>query len=130
MVDTIALTRDENGVYRLAGTRVTLDLVVRAFNRGATAEEIVQDWPSLQLSDVYQVIGYYLKHGSEMAQYFEERSREERELLASNETEWSPRGLRERLLARRKSQCSGLPMRTSETRSSADSGGASRRSIS
>ena len=104
MVDTIALTKDEYGVYRLAGTRVTLDLVVRAFNRGATAEEIVQDWPTLQLSDVYQVIGYYLKHGSEMAQYFEERSREERELLASNETEWSPRGLRERLLARRKNQ--------------------------
>ena len=45
-------------MYRLADTRVTLDLVVRAFNRGATAEEIVQDWPSLQLPDVYQVIGY------------------------------------------------------------------------
>lgn len=53
MVDTIALTKDEYGVYRLAGTRVTLDLVVRAFNRGTTAEEIVQDWPSLQLPDVY-----------------------------------------------------------------------------
>ncbi len=104
MVDTIALTRDENGVYRMAGTRVTLDLVVRAFNRGATAEEIVQDWPSLQLPDVYQVIGYYLKHGSEMAQYFEERDREEKELLASNATEWAPRGLRERLLARRNHQ--------------------------
>jgi uncharacterized protein (DUF433 family) len=56
-VDVIPLAKDANGVYRVGGTRVTLDLVVRAFNRGATAEEIVQDFPSLQLSHVYQVIG-------------------------------------------------------------------------
>jgi len=104
VIDAIPLAKDENGVYRVAGTRVTLDLVVRAFNRGATAEEIVQDYPSLQLSDVYQVIGYYLKHGSELAAYLDERGRAERDLLATHEEEWSPRGLRERLLARRNSQ--------------------------
>jgi len=103
VVDAIPLTKDANGVYRVAGTRVTLDLVVHAFDRGATAEEIVQDFPSLQLSDVYQVIGYYLKHGSELAEYLERRRCEEQELLGSHEEEWSPRGLRERLLARRKS---------------------------
>ena len=103
-VDVIPLVKDGNGVYRVAGTRVTLDLVVRAFNRGATAEEIAQDFPSLDLSDVYQIIGYYLKHGSELAGYFEQRDREERELLRAHEAEWSPRGLRERLLARRKSR--------------------------
>ena len=32
---------------------MTLDVVVRAYHRGATAEEIVQDWPILELSDVY-----------------------------------------------------------------------------
>jgi len=103
-VDAIPLAKDARGVYRVAGSRVTLDLVVHAFNRGATAEEIVQDFPSLQLSDVYQVIGYYLKHGSELASYFAQRHREERELLEAHEEEWSPRGLRERLLARRKSR--------------------------
>jgi hypothetical protein len=45
---------------------VTLDLVVRAFNRGATAEEIVQKFPSVELSEVYQAIGYYLKHKAEL----------------------------------------------------------------
>ena len=49
--------RDSRGVYRVGGTRVTLDLVVRAFNRGATAEDIVQRFPSLELSDVYLVLG-------------------------------------------------------------------------
>jgi uncharacterized protein (DUF433 family) len=102
MVETIPLTKDGDGVYRVGGSRVTLDLIVRAFNRGATAEEIAQDFPSVQLSDVYQVIGFYLKHGSELAPYFERRSREEQELLTAHEEEWAPRGLRERLLSRRR----------------------------
>jgi len=40
---------------------------------------------------------------SAMAEYFERREREEKELLAAH-PEWQPRGLRERLMARRKSQ--------------------------
>jgi uncharacterized protein (DUF433 family) len=101
LVDTIPLAKDAHGVYRIGGTRVTLDLVIRAFNRGATAEEIVQEFSSLQLPDVYQVIGYYLKHSAELAAYFERREREEEELLNAHRDEWSPTGLRERLLARR-----------------------------
>jgi uncharacterized protein (DUF433 family) len=91
------------GVYRVGGTRVTLDLVVRVFNRGATAEEIAQKYDGLRLPDIYQVIGYYLKHADELAGYFETRGREEEALLSSH-PEWSPKGLRDRLLARRKSQ--------------------------
>jgi len=103
LVDSIPLTKDAHGVYRVGGSRVTLDLVVRAFNRGATAEEIVQKFSSLNLSDVYQVIGYYLKHSAEFAGYFEQRKQEERELLVAH-PEWSPKGLRERLLARREAR--------------------------
>jgi uncharacterized protein (DUF433 family) len=104
VVDTIPLTRDVHGVFRVGGTRVTLDLVVRAFNRGATPEEIAQDFPSLLLPDIYQVIGYYLKHGSELAGYLDERTRAEQQMLDTHREEWSPRGLRERLLARRRNQ--------------------------
>lgn len=102
VVDAIPLSKDANGVYRVGGSRVTLDLIARAFNRGATAEEIAQDYPSLQLSDIYQVIGYYLKHSAELADYFDRRAHEEQALLGNHEEEWSPRGLRQRLLARRK----------------------------
>ena len=101
VVDAIPLSKDAHGVYRVSGTRVTLDLVVRAFDRGATPEEIAQDFPSLQLPDIYQVIGYYLKHGSEFTEYFHQRIREEQEMLETNQEKWSPRGFRERLLARR-----------------------------
>ena len=100
VVDEIPLVRDAQGVYRVGGTRVTLDLVVRAFNRGATVEKIVQKYDSLQLPDVYQVIGYYLKHADELAEYLESRAREEKSLLSSH-PEWSPKGLRDRLLARK-----------------------------
>lgn len=103
LIDAIPLAKDSSGVFRIGGTRVTLDLVVRAFNRGATAEEIVQRFASLELSDVYQVLGYYLKHTAELVEYFEQREREEQELLVRH-PEWSPNGLRERLLARRKAQ--------------------------
>jgi hypothetical protein len=48
----------------------------------------------------YQVIDYYLKHANELAEYFESRAREEEKLLSSH-PEWSPKGLRDRLLARR-----------------------------
>jgi uncharacterized protein (DUF433 family) len=104
MVDSIPLAKDESGIYRVGGTRVTLELIVRAFNSGATAEDIAQDYPTLQLSDIYQTIGYYLEHGPDLAPYFEQRTREERELLGAHRDEWSPRGLRERLLARRDSR--------------------------
>ena len=102
VVDEIPLAKDAQGTNRVGGTRVTLDLVVRAFNRGATAEEIVQKHDNLLLPDVYQVIGCYLKHADELAEYFENRSREEEALLSSH-PEWSPKGLRDRL-ARRKRQ--------------------------
>jgi hypothetical protein len=75
--------------------------VVRAFNRGATAEQIVQKYDTLQLPDVYQVIGYYLKHADELNKYFASRECQEQAILSAN-PEWSPKGLRERLLARRK----------------------------
>lgn len=84
VVNEIPLARDTHGAYRVGGTRVTLDLVVRAFNRGATAEEIVQKHDSLRLPDVNQVIGYYLTHTDELAEYFETRVREEESLLSSH----------------------------------------------
>jgi uncharacterized protein (DUF433 family) len=103
VVEAIPLAKDTHGVYRVGNTRVTLDLVVHAFHRGATAEEIVEKFPSLELPDVYQVIGYYLKHGGEFEAYFRKREADENERLALH-PDWSPPGLRERLLARRKPQ--------------------------
>ena len=54
------LVRLDEGVIRVAGTRVSLDSVIRAFQDGATPEEICLDFPSLDLAKVYSVLAYYL----------------------------------------------------------------------
>jgi uncharacterized protein (DUF433 family) len=61
MVDPLPLVSGADGVMRVSGTRVTIDTVLAAFAEGATAEEIAQQYPSISLADVYQVIGYYLR---------------------------------------------------------------------
>ena len=96
--------REEAGVIRVAGTRVTLDTVISVFNAGATPEEIAQRYPTLQLADVYAVIGYYLHHRSEVDTYLHERERQADAIQKENEARFNPSGLRERLLARRAAQ--------------------------
>jgi uncharacterized protein (DUF433 family) len=48
------------GIYRVAGTRVSLDSIVHAFLEGHTAESIQQSFPLLTLEQVYGAITYYL----------------------------------------------------------------------
>src|SRR5437016_1355238 len=69
------LHADPDGVLRVDGTRVPLDTVVNAFNAGATPEEIVLRYDSLLIEDVYLVLGYYLKHRSELDHYLANRRR-------------------------------------------------------
>lgn len=98
----IAIETDADGVIRVGGTRVTLDTLVEAFNEGATAEEIVQQYPSLELGDVYAVIGYYLHNRADVEQYLERRREEASRVRRENEARFDPKGIRERLLARRR----------------------------
>jgi uncharacterized protein (DUF433 family) len=99
--ERVPLTVDARGVVRVGGTRVTLDTVVGAFLEGATAEDIVSQYPSVDLADVYAAISYYLRHRSEVASYLEERSRTARTVRERAERRCPPEGLRARLLARR-----------------------------
>lgn len=50
------LKEDADGVLRVAGTRVSLDSIVNAFDTGATAEEIAYRYPALEIASVYEVI--------------------------------------------------------------------------
>jgi uncharacterized protein (DUF433 family) len=64
VTEVMPLEVDQDGTVRVGKTRVTLDTVIAAFTEGATAEEIVQQYPSLQLADVYHVIGSNLARTS------------------------------------------------------------------
>lgn len=99
--EVVPLSEDTDGVIRVGGTRVTLDTLIAAFSGGATAEEIVQQYPSLDLSDVYLVIGYCLRHSGEVEAYLTQRRARADIVRAQNESRFDPVGMRGRLLARR-----------------------------
>jgi uncharacterized protein (DUF433 family) len=94
------LKANEDGVILVGRTRVTLDTVVAAFLEGATAEEIVEQYPSLQLADVYSVIGYYLRRKTEVDAYLKIRQDRAMQVRQENERRFNPVGIRDRLMAR------------------------------
>jgi uncharacterized protein (DUF433 family) len=100
-IEPVPLELNADGVARVGKTRVTLDTVVTAFLEGATAEEISEQYPSLQLSDIYSAIGYYLRHKAEVDPYLLERQRQAAAIRQEAEERFNPVGIRERLLARR-----------------------------
>lgn len=102
----IPIATDTHGVVRVGGTRVTLDSVVCAFHAGATPEEITQQFPTLILADVYQVIAYYLNHSAEVDSYLATRKKKADVLRKEIETRLSAQGMRARLLARRSAKAS------------------------
>jgi uncharacterized protein (DUF433 family) len=92
---------DEDGVARVGRTRVTLETVIGAFKKGASAEEIAERYDALDLAEIYAVIGYYLSHKSDVDAYLDECARHAAEVRRDNEARLSVTGVRERLLKRR-----------------------------
>ena len=70
--ERVPLATDGEGVIRVGRTRVTLESVLGAFHQGATAEEIVQQYPTLDLADVYGTLGFCLRHQEEVQAYLKE----------------------------------------------------------
>ena len=95
------LETDIHGVIRVAKTRVTLDTVIKAFLEGCTSEEIGEQYPTLELSDIYLAIGYYLRHQDEINTYLAKRQHQADIIQQEAERHFNPTGIRERLLARR-----------------------------
>lgn len=64
------------GVYRVAGSRVSLDSLVHAFWDGKSAETIAQSFPTLTLEQVYGAIAFYLQHRAEIDVYLQQGQRD------------------------------------------------------
>jgi uncharacterized protein (DUF433 family) len=65
-----------NGGYYVAGSRVTLESVVYAFRDGESPEMIRQDFPALNLEQIYGAITYYLANKSAVDQYLIQSEKE------------------------------------------------------
>ncbi len=99
------LCEDADGALRVGGSRVLLELVIRAFQDGATPEAIVQRYDTLKLADVYAAITYYLRHPTEITAYLDRREQlaaEVRERIEAQQGDMSE--IRARLLARKPSR--------------------------
>ncbi len=96
--EKIPLRMDTYGAWRVGGTRVTLDVLMDAYDQGATPEQIAQKFGELRLDDVYAVITYYLRHTEEVRAYLAARSHEADDLRRQAEAVSPPGALRERLL--------------------------------
>lgn len=98
---SIPLRLSEEGTIRVGQTRVRLDTVVYAFNEGYTAEEIVTQFPALDLTDVYAVIAYYLANRTKIDSYVAERAEIAEALRREIERRPEYQTFRQNLLQRR-----------------------------
>lgn len=96
------LREDDDGAVRIGDSRVLLELVIRAFQDGATPEVIVQRYSTLALPDVYAVVAYYLRHRVEIEDYLERREQKAKEVRQRIEKQQGDLSeIRTRLLAKR-----------------------------
>jgi len=102
---TLPLRLTEDGTIRVADSRVSLDSVVHHYKLGASAEQIAQKFPALELADVYAAITYYLNHEEAIEEYLrqqEAKGDEAQEKIESDpQYQKNSAELRARLLARK-----------------------------
>jgi len=95
--DPTPLRTDEDGVVRVGDSRVMLERVVHAVDEGASAEEIVARYPSLDLADVHATLAYILRHRAEIDEYMKESQDQAEETRRLIERRSPKEGLREEL---------------------------------
>ena len=96
----IPLSSGPDGVIRVGNTRVTLETVVHEFKNGSTAEEIVYQYPVLDLADVYAVISFYLKNQTAVESYLLSSNVAAERIQAIVQHQFPATDLRQRLLDR------------------------------
>ena len=94
------LRQDAHGIWRVSGTRVSLDSLAYAFWDGSSPENIAEQFDSVPLGDIYLALGYYLTNRDEVDAYLQEQRRLDDEAREYWEKKQPARGLRAKLLAR------------------------------
>lgn len=107
--EPVPLRWDEYGRLMIVGHRIALDIIVRAYRRGRSAEAIHESYPSLALADIYVLLAHYLRHQDQIDTYVDEQDRLGEEARARHEREHPLEpGLRAKLLARLEESAAGV----------------------
>lgn len=96
----VPLKVDSAGIVRVGDTRVTLDSIVAAYLNGSSAEQIAEDFSTLDLADIHTVIAYFLRHTDDVGRYLEEQRQAAKGVQRDIHTVVAPGGIRQRLMAR------------------------------
>jgi uncharacterized protein (DUF433 family) len=96
----LPLITSDQGVVFVKGTRIPIDVIIYEYLEGATAEDIVQNYSSLKLSDVHAVLSYYLSHKQEVDTYLAEQEAFAEKKYAEIAERSDQKALRQRLLSR------------------------------
>jgi uncharacterized protein (DUF433 family) len=83
---SVPISEDEYGAIRVANTRVTLDVIVAAYQNSDSPEQIQEGFPSLKLADIYAVITYYLNHQDAVDAYLHQRDEQAKQTHAEIES--------------------------------------------
>ncbi|HEY6328913.1 MAG TPA: DUF433 domain-containing protein [Blastocatellia bacterium] len=76
----------QDGCYRLAGTRVSLDSLVYLFLEGLSPESMLSSFPTLTIEQVDGAIAFYFSHKEEVDAHLRDEDADfERRRLASRE---------------------------------------------
>jgi uncharacterized protein (DUF433 family) len=90
---------ERNGGLYVAGTRISLDSVVYAFNRGSAPESIQRSFPALNSAEkLYGAITYYLANKASVDNYLARKEMQYEEQRANQEL---PLGMKDRIEAAR-----------------------------
>jgi uncharacterized protein (DUF433 family) len=81
---------DDQGVFRIGETRVSLDSVVHAYLQGHSAESIAEQYPALTLVEVYGAIAFYLENREDVDKYLRKQEQLWDRLRAQAEANPSP----------------------------------------
>lgn len=75
-IQTVPITFWKDGTIRIKGTRLLLDMIVEAHNRGDCPEEIFEAFPSenYTVADIYSIISYYLSHKAKIDKHLAQRT--------------------------------------------------------
>lgn len=81
---------DDQDIFRIGSTRISLESVVHAFLQGHSAEAIRDQYPELSLEEVYGAIAFYLANRNEVHQYLDKQQQKWAELKKALEKNVPP----------------------------------------
>ena len=83
------LTTDDGGFIHLVGHRIGLNHVVNVYNGGKSPEQLVEEFPTLSLARVQQVLAFYRANKAEVDAYIAEHDAElERQMAGARRIDW------------------------------------------